>query len=325
MPSSRMPIEPLAPRPGRHRHFQRRTGTAPSVFGPVAGRHRAATSPTGRRNLAAFAVAAGLVVGPALTTPAAADSYTVRSGDTLAKIAQGHDTTTWRQLYRLNRDVLSSPSRIYVGQSLELSRHGRADGDRRGGGNGSSAGGSYTVRRGDTLSTIAQRFGMSWRQLYRMNGDVLSDPSRIYAGQRLDVRGGGENAAGRNPGRHREPSHNGSFAQQVLAEARRLQGIPYVYGGASPAQGFDCSGFTSYAFRQAGKTIPRTSAAQAAAADRISSSQLRPGDLVFYHPYGRVSHVAIYAGNGMVWEAPGTGKQVQYAPLWDVARFYGRF
>ncbi|MEJ7775460.1 MAG: NlpC/P60 family protein [Nocardioidaceae bacterium] len=52
---------------------------------------------------------------------------------------------------------------------------------------------------------------------------------------------------------------------------------------------------------------------------------MRPGDLIFFRPYGSVSHVAIYAGNGMVWESPGTGQQVRYAGIWDVPRSYGRF
>ena len=175
---------------------------------------------------------------------------------------------------------------------------------------------SYTVRSGDTLSSIAQDLGTSWRQLYRDNRDVVSSPTTIYPGQTLQIGGGSAPAS-------TSPAPSGS-AQQVLAEASQLEGIPYVYGGSTPS-GFDCSGFTSYVFAQAGKTIPRTSAEQAAAATPVSSDDLRPGDLIFYSPEGSVSHVAIYAGDGMVWEAPGTGDSVQYAPVWDVARSYGRF
>ena len=200
----------------------------------------------------------------------------------------------------------------------------------------------YTVRPGDTLSKIAERHNVTWQSLYRLNRDVVADPDQIYVGQSLNLNGrngrnggnrGGNGGDGGNGGRDSGPAvarsfsapSDGSFRQRALAGARRLQGISYVYGGDSPAEGFDCSGFTSYVFGRAGKQIPRTSSAQAAAATPISRSQLRPGDLIFFRPYGSVSHVAIYAGNSMVWESPGTGQQVRYAGIWDVPRSYGRF
>jgi cell wall-associated NlpC family hydrolase len=185
----------------------------------------------------------------------------------------------------------------------------------------------YTVRPGDTLSKIAERNDLTWQSLYRLNRDVVADPDQIYVGQSLNLNGrsGGRDSGPAEAGSFSVPASDGSFGQRALAEARQLQGISYVYGGDSPAEGFDCSGFTSYVFGQAGKQIPRTSSAQAAAATPISRSQLRPGDLIFFRPYGSVSHVAIYAGNGMVWESPGTGQQVRYAGIWDVPRSYGRF
>jgi cell wall-associated NlpC family hydrolase len=185
----------------------------------------------------------------------------------------------------------------------------------------------YAVRPGDTLSKIAERNGTTWQSLYRLNRDVVADPNQIYVGQALDLHGGngGSDSGPAEAGSFSVPVSDGSFGQRALAEARQLQGISYVYGGDSPAEGFDCSGFTSYVFAQSGKQIPRTSSAQAAAATPISRSQLRPGDLIFFRPYGSVSHVAIYAGNGMVWESPGTGQQVRYAGIWDVPRSYGRF
>ena len=259
MNNALVPAERSYRRPASHRGSRARIGASTSTLGSGAGQHRAESHRPGWRALSSVALAAGLVLSPTFTSTAAADSYTVQPGDTLSKIAQGHDST-WRKLYRANGDVLSSPSLIYPGQTLKL---------------------------GGASST-----------------DLGSRPSR-----------GGDRSA----------VPDGSSGQRVLTEARQLAGIPYNYGGDSPGEGFDCSGFTSYVFAQAGKTIPRTSGAQAAAAAPISRSQLRPGDLVFFRPYGDVSHVAIYAGNGMVWESPGTGKHVQYAPIWDVARSYGRF
>jgi cell wall-associated NlpC family hydrolase len=185
---------------------------------------------------------------------------------------------------------------------------------------------SYTVQSGDTLSSIAQSLGSTWQELYSANRDVISSPALIYPGQILRTGGGGSAgpAGAVASGGEASADPAGDLGQQLLAEASQLEGVPYVYGGSTPS-GFDCSGFTSYVFAQAGKTIPRTSSEQAVAAAPVSGDDLRPGDLIFYSPGGSVSHVAIYAGNGMVWEAPGSGGQVRYAPIWDVSRSYGRF
>lgn len=104
----------------------------------------------------------------------------------------------------------------------------------------------------------------------------------------------------------------------VLAIAARYLGTPYVYGGATPA-GFDCSGFTMYVFAQVGISLPRSAAAQQAAATPVSSPQ--PGDLVFFgYP---AYHVGIYAGNGMMYDSPRTGLSVSLRSIWGGAS-YGR-
>ncbi len=101
--------------------------------------------------------------------------------------------------------------------------------------------------------------------------------------------------------------------ETVLRTARSALGKPYVYGGTSPATGFDCSGLTQYAFRSAGLTLPRISAQQARAGIAVPYSQLRPGDLVaFYSP---VSHVGIYLGDGLFLHAPRTGDVVKVTRL----------
>ena len=105
----------------------------------------------------------------------------------------------------------------------------------------------------------------------------------------------------------------------VLGTAAGLVGTPYVMGGDSPS-GFDCSGFTQYVFAKAGKSIPRVTTAQQAAATPVSSPQ--PGDLVFF---GSPSwHVGIYVGDGMMIDSPRTGSSISIRPIFDGVSGYGR-
>jgi cell wall-associated NlpC family hydrolase len=84
----------------------------------------------------------------------------------------------------------------------------------------------------------------------------------------------------------------------VVRRALGYLGTRYRYG-ASSARGFDCSGFTSYIYRQHGISLPHNSAAQYRVGKPVSRSELRPGDLVFFRTRGnRISHVGIYIGNG---------------------------
>lgn len=83
----------------------------------------------------------------------------------------------------------------------------------------------------------------------------------------------------------------------VVGIAQGLTGIPYDYGGGTTS-GFDCSGFTTYVFNQAGKSLPRTASGQYAGTTRISRSQAQPGDLVFFRQGGGIDHVGIYLGGG---------------------------
>ncbi|GAA4681816.1 C40 family peptidase [Pseudonocardia yuanmonensis] len=100
----------------------------------------------------------------------------------------------------------------------------------------------------------------------------------------------------------------GVGADALRAAATKL-GRPYVWGASGPGS-FDCSGLTSWAFRQAGITLPRSSSAQARVGTPVSWSEMQPGDLVFY--YSPVSHVGIYAGGGKMINAPQSGDVVKY-------------
>lgn len=114
-----------------------------------------------------------------------------------------------------------------------------------------------------------------------------------------------------------------AFGKLVLATARKNAGAPYRYGGTTP-RGFDCSGYVSYVFRQLGVSLPHSSGAIRNRVTKISRSQIRPGDLVFVSRGGRVSHVAIYAGNGYWYEASHPGKPVGKNKAWTSSVSYGR-
>ena len=89
-----------------------------------------------------------------------------------------------------------------------------------------------------------------------------------------------------------------SIARRIIAESMQYIGVPYYFGGTTPA-GFDCSGYVRYVFANAGIYLPRTADAQYDYGYPISSAEMVPGDLVFFstYEYGP-SHVGIYLGNG---------------------------
>ncbi len=90
---------------------------------------------------------------------------------------------------------------------------------------------------------------------------------------------------------------------QIANYAVQFVGNRYVYGGTSLTNGTDCSGFTMSVMAKFGVSLPHNSGAQAGSGRSISSSQMRPGDLVFYSGSGGINHVALYIGNGQVCHA----------------------
>ncbi len=108
--------------------------------------------------------------------------------------------------------------------------------------------------------------------------------------------------------------------QRILAEAARHRGAPYVYGATGPSA-FDCSGFTRYVFGKVGKSLPHNADAQRSMAQPISHSAARPGDLVFLDNAG---HVGIYAGDGMMWDSPRSGKTVSLRRIYSSTYAVGR-
>ena len=104
----------------------------------------------------------------------------------------------------------------------------------------------------------------------------------------------------------------GGSAAAAVAFARAQVGKPYCYGGAGMSC-FDCSGLTMMAWKQAGISLPHSSASQYNVGRRISASELQPGDLIFY--YSPISHVSIYIGGGQRISATHTGDYVRVQSL----------
>lgn len=128
---------------------------------------------------------------------------------------------------------------------------------------------------------------------------------RLYNGQKVTVTGSSNGWY--------QISYNGSAAwvsgiyisdsraQTVVQAAKNELGVRYVFGGASPSTGFDCSGLVLYAYSQAGITLPHSAAQQSTKGTWVSRSDLKPGDIVFFDTDGghnNITHDGIYIGGG---------------------------
>ncbi|MBQ1876467.1 MAG: C40 family peptidase [Selenomonas sp.] len=90
-----------------------------------------------------------------------------------------------------------------------------------------------------------------------------------------------------------------AMSRTVVSDAMNYMGVPYVFGGNTPSSGFDCSGYVRYVFANAGIYLPRTADVQYNCGYAVSTSELAPGDLVFFETYcPGPSHVGIYVGDG---------------------------
>ncbi len=101
-----------------------------------------------------------------------------------------------------------------------------------------------------------------------------------------------------------EGSGISSVRTNVVNYALQFLGNPYVWGGTSLTKGVDCSGFTMQVLGKYGYSLPHYSGSQAQMGTKIDSSQMRPGDLIFYaNKSGKINHVSMYIGNGQVVHA----------------------
>lgn len=106
------------------------------------------------------------------------------------------------------------------------------------------------------------------------------------------------------------------IVQKIMDEALKYEAYPYVFGGASPSTSFDCSGLVQWSYGIVGIKLPRTAQAQYDITQRISLSQAKAGDLVFFHSTydagDYITHVGIYVNNNRMYHA---GDPIGYADL----------
>jgi cell wall-associated NlpC family hydrolase len=109
------------------------------------------------------------------------------------------------------------------------------------------------------------------------------------------------------------PGPRPTSGADLVAGARLFSGLPYLWAGTSAA-GFDCSGFTAAVYGARGIVLPRDANDQAGVGAPVDRSRLEPGDLLFYASSAEQSsihHVSMYVGNGMMIQAPATGRNVE--------------
>lgn len=228
---------------------------------------------------------------------ATTNTYTVVKGDTLGKIANAHNISLshlmeWNKL---------DDHIIYPGQKLIVSRSSNADKvavtepkQETPPSSPVSNTTDYTVQKGDTLSHISVKTGLSVADLKKLN-QLTSD--LIYVGQKLKVK----ETTAPSPERPAVPSKEEASSienvDSLITQAKAVMGVPYVWGG-STASGFDCSGFIYYAFESIGLKMGRLST-EGYYSRSYYVDKPAVGDLVFFeNTYKKgISHMGIYIGN----------------------------
>ncbi|RHW52031.1 peptidoglycan endopeptidase [Bombilactobacillus bombi] len=110
-------------------------------------------------------------------------------------------------------------------------------------------------------------------------------------------------------------TNQSNAAATVVNAALSQVGTPYVWGGATPGQGLDCSGLVQYAYAQANVPMSHYTVAQESMGQKVSLDNLQPGDIVFWGNAGASYHDAIYVGNGQYVHAPQPGESVKVATI----------
>ncbi|MBQ0138743.1 MAG: LysM peptidoglycan-binding domain-containing protein [Kurthia sp.] len=247
-------------------------------------------------------------------------TYIVKSGDTLSSIASKYQTT-YQELMKTNN--LKSTD-LSINQQLKVSTSESSSSSAYSATSNTS--GVYEVKQGDTLSGIASDHGTSYTNLMNING---LNSTLIYPKQQLKVTGSSvatsrkviKTSAAVQPSVTAKtyPTTPSSNSVSAVKVALNQIGTPYVSGGNSPSQGFDCSGLVYYSLNQAGKGVGRSSAANYYSLG-VSVSSPKYGDLVFFSGTYKsgISHVGFYIGGGNMVSASGDHVQIDniYNSYW---------
>ena len=180
----------------------------------------------------------------------------------------------------------------------------------------------------NTKVTVLETEG-TWSKI-KVNGKIGYVASKYLSDKKVDVTSrseeisrGKENTQTENTSSKNESSTQGTSSSasgnNIVAYAKKYMGYKYVSGGSSPSTGFDCSGFTSYVYKQCGISISRSSSAQASNGTAVSKSNLQPGDLVIFNNRANTSigHVGIYIGGNTFIHAGNSGTGVITTSLSD--------
>lgn len=158
------------------------------------------------------------------------------------------------------------------------------------------------ISKEDRYAVLQQMDG--WVQIELDAGEEDGDAAYIATrDNNVEVRYALEEAIKFSP-LEEKVNQEASLRNKIVNYAVQFVGNPYVWGGTSLTRGADCSGFTQSVMRNFGISLPRVSRDQAKAGKAVNSSDMRPGDLIFYtNSRGTVNHVAMYIGNGQIVHA----------------------
>ncbi|WP_160723782.1 C40 family peptidase [Bacillus sp. USDA818B3_A] len=249
-----------------------------------------------KKKIIAFVTAS--VFGTSLySTTAMAATIKVKSGDTLSKYSKQYNISV-SEIKTANK---LSNDRIYIGQNLYIPEKGQVAAKT----STSPSSVVYTVKSGDSLSSIAKKYKTTVAQLKAWNG-LKSDLIKI--GQKLKVGSGTVTSTVAPAPKTAKAAVSTINKNKLVQDAKAVIGSPYKWGGTTPS-GFDCSGYIYYVVNKQ-KSVSRLTVAGYWNMMKPVST-LSVGDFVYYETYKEgPSHMGIYVGNGKFIHAGSSGVQI---------------
>ncbi|MEU8139813.1 C40 family peptidase [Streptodolium elevatio] len=241
-------------------------------------------------------------------------TYTVVAGDTLSEIAQAKDIPgNWQALYDINRDQLPRGADwIDIGQVLKLAGVTQDAAPQKPAAAPSAPSTSTTEK---TSTRTAPKPSTNTKPQSSSSKLTVDAPAKAPTRSTNQDTSGTTAKTTTTPKTTTQQSTGSTVtapssgkAATAIAFAKAQLGKPYVYGAAGP-DAYDCSGLVQAAWKAAGVSLPRVTNAQFAAGNKVSVSNLQPGDLVFY--YSGISHVGMYLGDGKIIHAPNSRSVVK--------------